>query len=93
MVALLQDSGEYPVKDSAQSMHSAQSGRTSDSKSGGLGTSGSGQGSTLRSVLDTMSSGKRMSGQVCGLSRLFLPGQASVLWLGHVLACKADAAN
>jgi hypothetical protein len=63
---LAQASGEYPVKDSAQSMHSAQGGRSaSDGKnSGGLAGAGSGNGSTLRSVLDTMSSGKRMTGQV-----------------------------
>ena len=51
-------SGGYPVKDSAQSMHSA---RSSD-KAGALHSSGS--GATVRSVLDTLSSGKRISGQV-----------------------------
>ena len=52
-------SGGYPVKDSAQSMHSA---RSSDKDGGGLRSSGS--GTTVRSVLDTLTSGKRISGQV-----------------------------
>lgn len=47
------------MKDSAQSMHSARS----SGKSGGIRSSGSGS-TTVRHMLDTLYSGRGISGQV-----------------------------
>lgn len=89
VLCVQQGSGERPVKDSAQSMHSARS-----SDKSGMRTSGSGS-TTVRSMLDTLYSSRGgITGQACSLLPLLsLSSLLATFWWNCVLSSGYSVAS